>query len=230
MNLKILQCALLLACFAQGSEVTRAESIRSVTLSDLFSGADKVALVKVVSGDSEHYKTAVYKAVIEQGFKGGKSGDTIFFGPFVGYGVGVEYLVFLKKGPSEDPSSPNSPAYGRIESLDRIMYAGYSILPVGYECVFGDVLDNCDHSVQLNPDQIILPPAIETYPKGEATALTNYRKWVRRSTFLEELKRIASQSKSHTREPCQRQGSLKPRRKCGKDYCATGSIETNRPC
>jgi hypothetical protein len=197
MKLKILECVLLSACLVQGTTVARAETIKPVTLSDLFAQADEVALVKVVSGDSEDYKTTVYKAVIEQSFKGTKNGDTIFFAPFVGYGVGTEYFVFLKKGPTENPTSTESAAYGRIETLDRIMYAGYSILPVGYECVFGDVLDNCDHSVQLNPEQIILPAAIETYPKGEATALTNYHKWVRKSAFLTELERIASRSERH---------------------------------
>jgi hypothetical protein len=196
MKLKILRCVLLSACLVQRAAVTHAETIRSVTLSDLFAQADEVALVKVVSGDSEHYKTAVYKAIIEQGFKGARSGDTIFFGPFVGYGVGLEYLVFLKKGSSQEPITSTLAPYGRIQSLDRIMYAGYSILPVGYECVFvGSTSENCDYSVQLNPEQIILPPDIEAYPKSEATALTNYRKWVRKSTFLRELQRVASRSK-----------------------------------
>jgi hypothetical protein len=42
-----------------------------------------------------------------------------------------------------------------------------------------------------------LPPNIRTYPAGHAGPLTNYRKWVRKETFLEALDQITHQSKLH---------------------------------
>ena len=73
------------------------------------------------------------------------------------------------------------------------MYAGYAALAVGYECVFdgADVNQQCDDSVQLNPAQVILPPnTLKAVPRGEATAVTNYKKWVRRNAFLAELRAL----------------------------------------
>jgi len=51
-------------------------------LAELFKVADVVAIVKVMSGDTENYEKAVYKGEVIQSFKGTASGQTVFFGPF----------------------------------------------------------------------------------------------------------------------------------------------------
>ena len=164
-------------------------SIAPVKIENLFAQADQIALVKVLSGDSEHYSTAVYKAIVETDFKGTVKGQILFFGPYTGYSVGTEYLLFLKRGSTQSANIPTPISYGLLPSVSTIMYEGYAALPVGYECVFdgADTRQICDDSVQLNPEQIILPKTINTFPAGDATAITNYRKWVRKDVFLSLL-------------------------------------------
>jgi hypothetical protein len=176
---------------------TSAETIRSVTLDDLFARADQVAIVKVVAGDSEHYETAVYKSVVESAYKGTKEGDVLFFGPYLGAGIGLEYVLFLRRGPGEAPNVKDGLSFGEIKSVSREMYEGYATLPVGYDCVFDriKIKDQCDDSVQLNPDQVILPKSIQTFPKGDPGPITNYKKWVRKSAFLSELGMLSASSR-----------------------------------
>jgi hypothetical protein len=50
-------------------------------LKDLFANADVVAVVKVLSGDTEHYEHAVYKGEVIQSFKSASRGATVYFGP-----------------------------------------------------------------------------------------------------------------------------------------------------
>jgi hypothetical protein len=50
-------------------------------LAGLFERADIVALVKVVSGDTESYGVALYKAEVVNNFKGASAGATIYFEP-----------------------------------------------------------------------------------------------------------------------------------------------------
>ena len=142
--------------------------------------------MKILSGDSEHYPIAIYKAIVMNAYKGTTNGQIIFFGPFVSYGVGSEYVVFLKNGKSVTPTSSGSLSYGSIPIVGTVMYDGYSALEVGYECVFEgqDIAQQCDYSVQLNPEQIILPEGAQLFPKGDATPITNYKKWIRKAEFL----------------------------------------------
>jgi hypothetical protein len=187
-NLRTRFClSLLLFVFSFSSSF--ATSIRTVKLAALFEEADKVVLIKILSGDSEHYETVVYKAVVEVAYKGATKNETIFFGPFEGYAVGSEYILFLRRGAGEKPTNGEALSYGSLQHVDRIMYAGYAALAVGYDCVFdgADANQRCDDSVQLNPEQVILPSNIEAFPQGEATAVTNYKKWVRRAAFIAEL-------------------------------------------
>lgn len=167
-----------------------ASTIAPVKLSDLFKQADLVAAVEIVSGDGENYPGVVYKAKVLTAFKGIDEKETIFFGPFAGYGVGKEYVVFLSK--SEYGLKPNQNAdssRGGIPVFYRIMYDGFSILPSDYECVFDGkaISQECDYSVELNPDQIILPSQIQLFPAGDAGPVSNYCKWVRKSVFFSLL-------------------------------------------
>jgi hypothetical protein len=68
-----------------------------VKIADLFGQANIVALAKVLSGDTEHYPITVYKAEVITAFKGIDQGEKFYFGPFVSYGVGSYYMVFLRR-------------------------------------------------------------------------------------------------------------------------------------
>jgi hypothetical protein len=141
-------------------------------------------------GHGENYPGVVYKAKVLTAFKGIDEKETIFFGPFAGYGVGKEYVVFLSK--SEYGLKPNQNAdssRGGIPVFYRIMYDGFSILPSDYECVFDGkaISQECDYSVELNSDQIILPSQIQLFPAGDAGPVSNYCKWVRKSVFFSLL-------------------------------------------
>lgn len=169
-------------------------SIARVKVNDLFKQADLVAIVRILSGDSEHYPVTVYKAEVVTAFKGVTQGEKIYFGPFVSYGTGNEYLVFLSK--SEKGVEPQGEAsgfnYGSVHSFFQIMYAGFGIMEIEYSCVFDgkDVKQQCDYAVKLNPEQIILPDSIRVFPQGDADAVTNYHKWVRRDGLVELLEQM----------------------------------------
>ncbi len=62
-------------------------------IGDLFKAADVVALVKIVSGDTESYDHTVYKGEVIQSFKGMPHGATVYFGPYVGEKLGWEYVL-----------------------------------------------------------------------------------------------------------------------------------------
>lgn len=52
----------------------------TVSLASLFAQADVVAVVQVVSGDSESYEAVVYKSKVLTVFKGAQQGQYLFFG------------------------------------------------------------------------------------------------------------------------------------------------------
>lgn len=181
--------ATLLLC---GQDV-QAGSVRSVTVRDLFAQAEQVVLVRVIAGDTEHYGTIIYKATVETAYKGAKAGDTVYFGPYAGLGIGAEYIVFLESGTGLKPKDAGGLSFGEIPTLGRIMAAGYAALPVGYECVFDEPTSErrCDDSVELNPEQIILPKTMKTFPRREDRVITSYKIWVRRSDFLPQLQKMS---------------------------------------
>jgi hypothetical protein len=176
-----------------GCTAARAATIRSVTIGDLFAQADQVVLVRIVAGDTEHYGTVVYKAVVETAYKGAKANEVVYLGPYAGLGIGAEYVVFLQAGDGVKPKDAGGLAFGEVKELGKIMSAGYAALPVGYECVFDEssVVRRCDDSVELNPEQIVLPKTIRTYPRHEAGAVASYKVWVRRSDFLPRLQMLS---------------------------------------
>ena len=142
----------------------------------------------------------VYKARVITAFKGAELSEIVYFGPFVGSDVGNEYLVFLGKAkngvkPKDDSSGMN---YGPVPIFFEIMYDGYTILPSDYACIFDgkEISQQCDYSVKLNPDQIILPKSIKTFPPREVGPLTNYHKWVRKSVLVAYLRQVEKTSRT----------------------------------
>jgi hypothetical protein len=137
------------------SALARAQS-QSVTITepgvydidDLFKRSDVVALVKILSGDTETYDHAVYKGEVLQSFKGTERGTTIYFGPFVGERLGWEYILFVRNLPNSiTPKTTPNGGYGSVR-YSEVFDEGYSSMETSYQCVFdGEENDrDCDCS------------------------------------------------------------------------------------
>jgi hypothetical protein len=166
---------------------------------EMFKHADSVALIRIVSGDLEHYPTAVYKAEVLKSFKGPAVGAKIFFGPFSGYSLGSEYLVFLQRSQKQiEPShssESSAPMYGRILPFYEIMYEGYSALPVRYVCVFDgqEIKQRCDYGIKVNTHQVLLPDRIRVFPPESDDAPDSDKKWIRKAALISLLQTFVEQ-------------------------------------
>jgi hypothetical protein len=168
-----------------------------IPLPSLFKMSDVVAVVRVASGDTVDYESAVYKAVVVTGFKGAIEGQTLYFGPFIRQRLGFESVLFLRK--ANEPATPKGPrsSFGTVPYLN-VFNEGYSSMEIGYECTLnGKEIDNqCDYGVRICTDYIILPESTETAPpSGEETPFGC--RWVRKTTFLSLLKDIAEPGALH---------------------------------
>ena len=190
------------ACLGQDkAETVTLSEPTPVSLKSLFAQADVVAFVRIQSGDAESYKQALYKAEVLSVYKGAKEKEGVYFGPFVSYGVGEEYLVFLKKtdrriGELIDESVQTNPApYDTTQTYYRIMYEGYSVMPVSYECFFdGKDSDRCDYGVKFNTYQVKLPATLKTFPK-DVGEFSPDKRWVRRKAVEAALIKLAGSRK-----------------------------------
>jgi hypothetical protein len=137
-----------------------------MTLAQLYERADTVTIVKIVAADGESYSGNVYKSKVLKSFKGANEGDTIYFGPFAGYGLNSEYVLFLLKATQPtDPASKSSAGFGTV-SVMKIFEEGYSAMAASYQCVFpgNDTKDRCDDAVRICTDYIKLPAKLHAYP------------------------------------------------------------------
>jgi hypothetical protein len=187
----ILSFSLFLASVCLGQQkpevvTTTTSDPATVPFASLFAQADLVAFVKIHSGDADSYKLTLYEAEILDVYKGGKEKDVIYFAPFIGYGVGAEYLVFLKKTGKriaeqiDESVKPNHAPYDANQTYYRIMYEGYSVMPVSYECFFEAInSDKCGYGVKFNTYQVELPATLKTSPK-DVGEFSDDNKWVRR--------------------------------------------------
>jgi len=141
------------------------------TIGDLFKNADIVAVVKVLSGDTENYEHAVYKGEVVKSFKGAVTGATVYFGPFVGERLGWEYFLFLRNAakPLAPKTAPSSTSYGTIR-YSEIFNQGYSSMESSYQCVFDgkEIAQKCDYGVRVCTDYIKLPQSISSFPTEES--------------------------------------------------------------
>jgi hypothetical protein len=134
-------------------------------LKELFDRADMVALVYVLSGDTEAYdEAAIYKAKVIKAFKGVSDAEIIYYGPYVGTELGGEYVLFLIKVPNSITPKATT-GYGVIQYA-RVFNEGYSSMRTSYECVFDgkDINQQCDYGVRVCTDYIILPKSVATFP------------------------------------------------------------------
>ena len=176
----------------QPNDVTISEP-RVIKLADLFKQADTVAIVKIVSGDTENYRVAVYKGDVVKSFKGATTGETIYFGPYVGERLGWEYILFLHKVPNPmAPKTPSSAGYGTV-SYAEVFNEGYTSMMTSYECAFDgkDTAQQCDYGVRVCTDYIVLPKSTRTFPPvSESTPFGCC--WVRKGVFTSILGTLAN--------------------------------------
>ena len=160
-------------------------------LDDLFRSADTVALVKIVSGDTENYPTTVYKGAVLQSFKGPSPGETVYFGPYIGHKLGGEYVLFLRS--VAKPLAPNPTSrvnYGTVH-FSEVFNQGYSSMEMSYECVFHGKknAEPCDYGVRICTDYIVLPKSLPTFPP--LTEVTDFGcRWVRKEAFISVLESL----------------------------------------
>jgi hypothetical protein len=159
----------------------------------LFRVSDKVALVKTVSGDTEHYKVAVYKAQVVQPFKAAVSGETLYFGPYVGLKLGWEYLVFLHATAEPlQPMAATAVSYGSVPYF-RIFNEGYTVLDASYQCVFKgeNASEHCDDAIRVCTDYLKTPKSLALAPPLEEETPFGCR-WARRKQFIAILEGLAT--------------------------------------
>jgi hypothetical protein len=180
---------------AQSQSVTISEP-GLYKISDLFKEADVVAVVKVLSGDTENYDHAVYKAEVIKPFKGVTAGATVYFGPFVGAKLGWEYVLFLRNAAKPlIPKTATSASYGTIR-YSEVFNQGYSSMESSYGCVFDgkEVSQKCDYGVRVCTDYIKLPQSISAFPPEESDPPFGCR-WVRKIAFIALLDTLAVSDK-----------------------------------
>jgi hypothetical protein len=183
------------AAFAQSQVVTITEP-GVYKISELFNSADVVAVVKIVSGDTENYDRAVYKGQVIQSFKGMPRGATIYFGPFVGEMLGWEYVLFLRNVKSPiNPKTTGIASYGTVR-YSEVFNEGYSSMETSYECVFDgkEIGHKCDYGVRVCTDYIKLPKSMPAFPPENNDPPFGCR-WVRKAAFISLLDTLANPKK-----------------------------------
>jgi hypothetical protein len=159
---------------------------------ELLHVSDEVALVKIVSGDTEHYKVAVYKARVIQSFKGAVRDETLYFGPYVGLKLGWEYIVFLRATTEPlQPLAATAASYGPVPYL-RIFNEGYTVLETSSQCVFRgeNASERCDDAVRVCTDYVKTPKSLVVAPPLEEDTPFGCR-WARRKEFIAFLEGLA---------------------------------------
>ena len=191
---------LLVVITAISAQLTSAQQSKEVTiaepgiyeLSSLFRQADTVALVRIVSGDTETYRSAVYKAEVLKSFKGAAAGETVYFGPYVGERLGWEYFLFLRNvsEPIKPKTTPN--AGYEIVRYGEVFNEGYSAMETSYQCIFDgrDISQKCDYGVRVCTDYIRLPSAIPTFPPMSEETPFGCRA-VRKTAFISHLETLS---------------------------------------
>jgi hypothetical protein len=163
-------------------------------LADLFRHADRVALVKVISGTTEAYEVAIYKAQVVEGFKGLSAGEIVYFGPYIATEIGTEYILFLRDNPKAiEPRAKAEGGYGTVHYWE-VFDEGYSSMRISYECVFGGSSKECDYGVRVCTDYIKLPKSLPAFPNDGDDPPFGCR-WVRKNSFISVLEEIGEKKK-----------------------------------
>ena len=184
-----------LAWAQQSNSVTITEPA-VITLASLYGHSDTVAIVKIVSGDTENYGIAVYKGEVAKSFKGAVAGQTIYFGPYIGERLGSENILFLRNVAQPiAPKTTSSFNYGTIH-YSEVFNEGYSSMMTSYECAFDGKTeaDKCDYGVRVCTDYITLPKSTPTFPPMTVDPPFGCR-WVRKQAFISILETLSAPKK-----------------------------------
>jgi hypothetical protein len=182
--------------WAQRPETVTLAEPSVISLASLFEQADTVAVVKVVSGDAENYKIAIYKAAVVKSFKGATAGETIYFGPYVGERLGWEYILFLRTVTQPlAPKTTSSGSFGTVH-YSEVFNEGYSSMITSYECVFDGkaTAEQCDDGVRVCTDYIVLPKSTPTFPSKTEDTRFGCR-WVRKQVFISLVGALSNSKK-----------------------------------
>jgi hypothetical protein len=135
-----------------------------------------------------------------QAFKGVKSGDVIYFGPYLGTELGSEYILFLKNAANPLHPKDKVAAGSYLVKHSNVFDEGYSSMLTSYECVFGgsSVSQQCDYAVRVCTDYIKLPKSVSTFPPKSKETPFGCR-LVRRNVFLQTLSDFAGQNDDVTK-------------------------------
>lgn len=161
------------------------------SLEQLYRAADSVALVKILSGDTEHYQVAVYKGEVVEAFTGASEKQILYFGPFIGSRLGSVYLLFLRKSNRQLlPQHEGELSYGTVPYF-TVFNEGYSSMEISYQCIFNGngPTDKCDYGVRVCTDYIKLPKSLPVFPPMSEDTAFGCR-WVRRDGFLTYLRSL----------------------------------------
>lgn len=115
------------------------DTLKAERVDRLYAEADFVGFVQVLSGEFKEYTGAVYRGKILNVLKGSTDETEIYFGPFSGYGIGSEYLLFARKtdktldGHWSQADRPMIPLhYPSAAPYFTIMFEGFGMMPVQY--------------------------------------------------------------------------------------------------
>jgi hypothetical protein len=132
--------SLILLLFLIGSVANvYSDSLKAQHIDTLYEEADFVGYVKILSGEFKEYTGAVYKAKILKVLKGNPTEMEIYLGPFSGYSIGSEYLLFARKtgktledhwGGTAQPML--SQPYSATAQYFNIMFEGFGMIPIKY--------------------------------------------------------------------------------------------------
>ena len=146
---RVLIETLFFAMFVSGAWAT---TLPSIQIADLYHEADVVARVQItagrVLGAGDNACGAKYEAIVEEGHKGVRKGDTIEFGNYFGYEIGNRYVLFLvAPGRTHEPvMSTNSMQREQKEKYvarcgpqlrrNTVMHSGNGALPIQWTAEF----------------------------------------------------------------------------------------------
>jgi hypothetical protein len=177
-------------------DVVRIVEPATLTIDEMYRRADVVARVEITLADAEHYRQALYKATVVEGFKGAKTGDSLHFGPFIGYRLGEQYLLFASRerstvGQAVATGQVNATGFDAAAPVFTITQEGYSSLELEYACEF-ETRPTCDDSVRVYTDYVTLPDGLQMSP--EETAGPFGLRWVRQRDMTSLLRSRASKT------------------------------------
>lgn len=168
------------------------DTLKAERIDRLYAEADFVGYVQILSGEFREYTGAVYEAKIVKALKGGTGETKIYFGPFSGYGVGREYLLFARKTDKtldEHWSQADRPTiplhYSSTAPYFSIMFEGFGMMPIQY--VVG--LDG--YGIEI-ASHIKLPATLK-----DNVVRSENKDWISKNTLAKYLESLA---KPHPQE------------------------------